>query len=285
MPATWAPTASTPTATARRDPSDPDDAIYAAANYLRASGARGPVRRDLRLQPRRLVRRGGPRPRRVLRRPRSGALGAPSLIPTRLELVCAPSHRPARIDSRRYLHAFEHAAARYELGNDVVWALAAVARLESDFGRGMGPKQLRVCGPSGSLDANWERFAVDGDDDGKIAAPIPADSAATLARLIWSPGSLRAGIFAHNQAPGTSRRCSRRRSRSRASARCGRSPTRSRCPGRPPIPINWENLELSTRSSSFDLQQGGIDQRVLILIAAISQEHTLRISSLRSDHG
>ena len=36
--------------------------------------------------------------------------------------------------------------------------------------------------------------------DGRIRHSDPADSAATLARMIWSRGSLRAGIFAHNQA-------------------------------------------------------------------------------------
>ena len=34
----------------------------------------------------------------------------------------------------------------------------------------------------------------------------------------------------------------------------------------------------------LDIQQGVIDPRILVLIAAISQDHTIRISSLRSDH-
>ena len=42
----------------RKDPYNPVDAIFAAARYLKAAGAeRGPAPRDLRLQPRRLVRR------------------------------------------------------------------------------------------------------------------------------------------------------------------------------------------------------------------------------------
>ena len=44
----------------RKDPYNPVDAICAAANYLElAGGNEEPLRRDLRLQPRRLVRAGG----------------------------------------------------------------------------------------------------------------------------------------------------------------------------------------------------------------------------------
>ena len=59
------------------------------------------------------------------------------------------------------------------------------------------------CGNSGrsaSTAASGRRYAVDGDDDGRIRRADPDDSAATLARMIWSRGSLRAGIFTHNQA-------------------------------------------------------------------------------------
>ena len=55
------------------DPYDVEDAIHSAANYLRASGAPRDWRaRDLRLQPRRLVRRAGVARRRALRRARGG---------------------------------------------------------------------------------------------------------------------------------------------------------------------------------------------------------------------
>ena len=58
----------------RKDPYNPVDAICAAAHYLKvAGGDRRPLRRDLRLQPRRLVRAGGaalrPRLRQAADRP------------------------------------------------------------------------------------------------------------------------------------------------------------------------------------------------------------------------
>ena len=97
-------TASTPTRTARKDPYNPVDAIFAAARYLKAAGYEKDVRaRDLRLQPRRLVRRLGDaarapdrrragRPRRLADRPDRGPL--PRLRPRALR------RRPRREASR-----------------------------------------------------------------------------------------------------------------------------------------------------------------------------------------
>ena len=55
-------------------------------------------------------------------------------------------------------------------------------------------------GPLGLDECEWKQYAVDGDEDGKIRHGDPADSAATLAREIWSKGSIEAGVFAHNHA-------------------------------------------------------------------------------------
>ncbi len=64
----------------------------------------------------------------------------------------------------------------------------------------MGKKQLHDRGPLGLDATEWNLYAVDGDGDGRIRRADPVDSAATLARLIWSRGSLSAGLFTHNQA-------------------------------------------------------------------------------------
>ena len=62
MPDTWARYGVDADGDGRADPDSPADAIFSAAAYLRAAGARGRTcGRDLRLQPRRLVRRAGPR--------------------------------------------------------------------------------------------------------------------------------------------------------------------------------------------------------------------------------
>ena len=64
----------------------------------------------------------------------------------------------------------------------------------------MNKHQLRNEGALGLDPCEWKRYAVDGDRDGHIHRGDIADSAATLARLIWSHGGLEAGVFAHNQA-------------------------------------------------------------------------------------
>ena len=54
-----------------------------------------------------------------------------------------------------YMKAFQDAAGRYELGQSGVWALAAVARVESNFGKGMSAEDLASRGPLGITEDNW----------------------------------------------------------------------------------------------------------------------------------
>ena len=86
MPSTWEIYGVDANQDGSKDPYNPVDAIFAAARYLKAAGAEKDLRaRDLRLQPRRLVRRlGAParapdrrparRPRRLAHRPDAGPL-------------------------------------------------------------------------------------------------------------------------------------------------------------------------------------------------------------------
>ena len=86
MPSTWKMYGTDANKDRRKDPYNPVDAIFAAARYLKAAGYEDDVRaRDLRLQPRRLVRRLGAaarapdrrrarRPDRLAHRPDRGPL-------------------------------------------------------------------------------------------------------------------------------------------------------------------------------------------------------------------
>jgi membrane-bound lytic murein transglycosylase B len=201
LPSTWETWGVDANGDGVRDPYDPEDAIFAAAAYLNASGMPTDTYNaifsynhadwyvaEVLANASCYGSLGG------------GTAGGFALTPQMPVLDCQPA--PAWRDRipADYLAAFEDAAARYELGQRGVWALAAVARLESNFGRGMGAKQMRERGPLGLEPGEWSEYAVDGDEDGHIHRADPADSAATLARLIWSQGSLRAGIFTHNQA-------------------------------------------------------------------------------------
>jgi cell wall-associated NlpC family hydrolase len=184
------------------DPYNPEDAIFAAASYLSASGMPADTygaifaynHADWYVAE--VLANAGCYASEV----GDPAFSTAGIGPQLQVLKCSPAPDWKDRIPHEYLRAFEDAAARYELGKRGVWALAAIAHLESDFGRGMTEKQLRNEGPLGIEAVEWNAYAVDGDEDGRIRHADPVDSAATLARLIWSRGSLSAGIFTHNQA-------------------------------------------------------------------------------------
>jgi hypothetical protein len=148
----------------------------------------------------------------------------------------------------------------------------------------MTPQQLKDEGALGISDLHWDRFAVDGDGDGKVLRQSPSDSAATLARMIWAAGSLRAGIFQHNHAAWYVQEVLDEAKPIAGKCRIRTVAYSVALPGPNALPINWENLELSNSLELWDIQQGAIDPRVIGLIAAITQDHTMTISALRSDH-
>jgi hypothetical protein len=268
-----------------RDPYNPEDAIFAAASYLSAAGM--PVDTynaifaynhadwyvaEVLANAACYGSLGG------------GISGGFALTPQLQELSCRPAPAWREEIPASYMDAFESAASRYELGQRGVWALAAVARLESNFGRGIGKAQLHERGPLGLEPSEWGKYAVDGDEDGHIHRGDPADSAATLARLIWSRGSLRAGIFTHNQAQWYVQAVLA--DAEALEGKCQVTPVdwSLALPGTVGAPINWDNLTLSNDLELQDITSGALDPRIVALIGAITQEHQLTLSALRSDH-
>ncbi|MDX6594995.1 MAG: hypothetical protein QOI72_377, partial [Solirubrobacterales bacterium] len=201
MPETWAGYGVDANGDGVADPFNPEDAIFAAASYLSASGMPADTYGAIFA-----YNHADWYVSEVLANASCHAaeVGVPSLgagLGPQLQVLnCTPAQPWREKIPHEYLRAFEDAAARYELGKRGVWALAAVAHLESDFGRGMGRRQLQDEGPLGLDATEWAQYAVDGNEDGHIRHADPVDSAATLARMIWSRGSLSAGIFTHNQA-------------------------------------------------------------------------------------
>jgi hypothetical protein len=212
----------------------------------------------------------------------NGTLSALSLLPKHEALTCNPG--PDVKVPEDYMLAFESAAGRYDLGEEGVWALAAVARLESNFGKGMTKAELAERGPFGISDVNWHKYAVDGEGDGKPVRESPMDGATTLARMIWAGGGVEAGLFEHNHAAWYVDEVLRQAEEIKGKCRSQTVAYSIALPGPTSAPINWANVELSNTLEMWDLQTGAIDPRVIGLIAAISQQHTIRISSLRSDH-
>jgi hypothetical protein len=265
------------------DPYNPEDAIFAAANYLSAAGMPEDTYGAIFA-----YNHADWYVAEVLANAACyggiGSAGAFSLQPQLQELDCELPAAWREKVPENYLRAFEDAATRYGLGRRGVWALAAIARLESNFGAGMDSEQLSSVGPLGLDSTEWQLYAVDGNEDGRVVRASPVDSAATMARLIWSRGDLRAGVFTHNQASWYVEAVLAEAEV--LEGECAVTPVEwtLTLPGAVIAPINWENLTLSNELELHDLTSGAIDPRIVGLIGAITQDHQLTISSLRSDH-
>ncbi|HEX2095791.1 MAG TPA: lytic murein transglycosylase [Solirubrobacterales bacterium] len=285
MPETWAAYGVDANGDGEADPYDPEDAIHAAANYLSASGAPGDWYTAIFA-----YNHADWYVAEVLANAEcyaglgNAASGAFDLAPKLQVLSCVAPKRWRKKIPAEYLDAFESAAARYGLGKRGVWMLAAVARLESNFGRGMDPAVLKRSGPLGLDGIEWRRFAVDGDGDGRLRHADPDDSAATLARLIWSRGGLRAGLFSHNQAKWYVDAVKTEADRLEGRCESQRVEWSLALPNVVIAPINWNNLTILNEVAREDLEAGRIDPRIVGLLGAITQAHQLTISSLRSDH-
>jgi hypothetical protein len=267
------------------DPYDPEDAIHAAANYLQASGAPADWYNAVFA-----YNHADWYVAEVLANAQcygqlnGSAPGLFELTPKLKVLSCNTAKAWRKKVPTDYLNAFEDAAARYDLGRRGVWALAAVARLESNFGRGMPKGELRKHSALGLVGKEWQRYAVDGNGDGRLRREDPADSAATLARMIWSQGGLRAGLFEHNHAKWYVDAVLSEADRIEGKCETSTVDWALALPNAVLAPINWENLSLTNETQKADLDAGAIDPRVVGLLGAITQSHQITISSLRSDH-
>jgi Transglycosylase SLT domain len=285
MPATWDGYGVDANGDGVKDPYDPEDAIFAAAAYLRASGA--PIDWYTAVF---AYNHADWYVAEVLANAQcygqlGGALGgAFELTPKLKVLSCDTAKAWHERVPAEYLDAFEGAAARYDLGRRGVWALAAVARLESNFGRGMSKDELQRHGALGLVGEEWKEYSVDGDGDGRIRRDDPADSAATLARLIWSQGGLNAGLFEHNHAKWYVDAVLAEAGKIEGKCTVSTVDWALSLPNAVLAPIKWENLTLSNELEKRDLESGAIDPRIVGLLGAITQAHQVTISALRSDH-
>jgi hypothetical protein len=285
MPETWAYYGVDANGDGVKDPNNPEDAIFAAARYLSASGMPENTwdaiwaynHADWYVED--VLEHAGCYAKEV-----GTDYATLSLAPKIQVFRCTPAADWKQEIPEEYLNAFEAAAGRYELGKQGVWTLAAIARLESDFGRGMSKQQLRTIGPLGLDGMEWRDYRVDGDKDGRILRQDVDDSAATLARMMWSRGSIRAGVFTHNQASWYVDAVAVEADRLSGRCAVASGDWTIVLPGEVAAQINWDNLILSNDLELRDIQAGMLDQRITGLLALMTQEHQVTISSLRSDH-
>ena len=285
MPETWAMYGVDANGDGVKDPNNPEDAIYAAARYLSAAGMPADTwgaifaynHADWYVED--VLEHAGCYADEV-----GGAYATLTLTPQIQVFRCTPAADWKKQIPADYLNAFEAAAGRYELGKRGVWTLAAIARLESDFGRGMSKRQLNAYGPLGLDKTEWSRYAVDGDKDGRLRHADIDDSAATLARMMWSRGGVEAGVFTHNQAAWYVDAVAHEANQLAGKCAVKTDDWTIVLPGDVAAQINWQNLTLSNDLELRDIQAGMLDQRITGLLALMTQDHQVTISSLRSDH-
>ncbi|HEX3040788.1 MAG TPA: lytic murein transglycosylase [Solirubrobacterales bacterium] len=285
MPETWSMYGVDANGDGVADPNNPEDAIYAAARYLSAAGMPADVwgaifaynHADWYVEE--VLANAGCYANEV-----GSSYSTLTLTPQIQVFECTPAADWKEQIPAEYMSAFEAAAGRYELGQRGVWTLAAIARLESNFGRGMSKKQLRTEGPLGLDPMEWNKYAVDGDKDGRLRHADIDDSAATLARMMWSRGGIDPGVFTHNQAAWYVDAVA-----AEADQLAGKCDVTSKAwtvvlPGDVASQIDWQNLTLSNSLELRDIQAGLLDQRVTGLLALMTKDHQITITSLRSDH-
>jgi murein DD-endopeptidase MepM/ murein hydrolase activator NlpD len=86
----------------------------------------------------------------------------------------------------------------------VPWqVLAAINKIESNFGRNMGPSSAGAIGWMQFMPSTWERWGVDADGDGLASPWSPEDAIAAAARYLAAAGGatdISRAVFAYNHA-------------------------------------------------------------------------------------
>ncbi len=124
----------------------------------------------------------------------TGASGQGSCDPTTLDADSVPAALGP---------LFTQAASRYELGADGAAVLAGLTKVESDFGRNMGPSSAGAVGWTQFMPGTWRSFGVDADGDGRADPMTAADaitSAARYLRHLGAPADWHRALLGYNHA-------------------------------------------------------------------------------------
>ena len=125
-----------------------------------------------------------------------------TVVPTPLVTPLAPDASAASepLPYSQLLALWQQAGAQY----DVPWqVLAAINKIESNFGRNMGPSSAGAIGWMQFIPSTWMRWGVDANADG-VADPWNATdavfSAARYLQAAGAPADLYRAVFAYNHA-------------------------------------------------------------------------------------
>jgi murein DD-endopeptidase MepM/ murein hydrolase activator NlpD len=114
--------------------------------------------------------------------------------------VPPPPAVPQQLDSSQLLGLWQGAGAEY----GVPWqVLAAINKVESNFGRNMGPSSAGAVGWMQFMPATWMEWGVDASGDGVADPWNAADAIYSAARYLaaaGAPNDLYRAVFAYNHA-------------------------------------------------------------------------------------
>ena len=123
--------------------------------------------------------------------------------PGSIELPAALLQRPAFVETRTYDQLFTLWQRNGTLYGVPWQVLAAINKIESNFGTNMGPSSAGAIGWMQFMPSTWERWGVDADGDG-IANPwSPDDAIAAAARYLAASGGgsdISRAVFSYNHA-------------------------------------------------------------------------------------
>lgn len=98
---------------------------------------------------------------------------------------------------------FTQAAAKYRLGSEGPPVLAALTKVESGFGKYLGPSSAGAIGWTQFMPATWRQYGVDADGDGRrdpMSAPDAIHSAANYLSALGAPRDWRRALYGYNHA-------------------------------------------------------------------------------------
>jgi murein DD-endopeptidase MepM/ murein hydrolase activator NlpD len=110
---------------------------------------------------------------------------------------------PDVVDTRSYpqlIELWQRAGAAYGIQWQV---LASINKIESNFGRNMGPSSAGAIGWMQFMPPTWERWGLDGNGDGLANPWTPEDAIPAAARYLAAAGGqtdISRAIFAYNHA-------------------------------------------------------------------------------------
>jgi murein DD-endopeptidase MepM/ murein hydrolase activator NlpD len=136
----------------------------------------------------------------------AGASALPSAsVPNGSDLSLAPAWterpvQPVQLSYDQMLQLWQNAGQSYGIPWNV---LAAINKIESNFGRNMGPSSAGAIGWMQFMPSTWERWGTDADASGFADPWNPVDAIYSAARYLAASGGatdIRRAVFSYNHA-------------------------------------------------------------------------------------